>query len=202
MPLATQATLQLSFDQFLENYPDDGRYELINGEIVRILATRRHEDISDFVADTLRAQVQHQQLNYRVSDRIVVCTLTSEGQEQGRHPDVSVVDRNVWEANREAYSALREPLQLAIEVVSTNWEDDYVDKLDEYARLGIPEYWIIDYLALDPRADLGNPKAPCIFVFLLNNQGQYERQKFSGAESIISPTFSELSLTVEQLLQI
>ncbi|PZD74325.1 hypothetical protein C1752_01193 [Acaryochloris thomasi RCC1774] len=202
MTLAAQSKLQLDFDQFLEFYPDGGRYELVNGEIVRILATRRHEDISDFAADVLKAEVRHRQLNYRVSVRIVVCTLTPEGQEQGRHPDVSVVNRNVWEANREAYSALREPLQLAVEVVSTNWEDDYIDKLDEYARLGIPEYWVVDYLALGPRADLGNPKVPSVFVFCLNDQGQYERQKFSGAEPIISQTFPELLLTVEQLLQV
>lgn len=95
MSPATTIALQLNFEQFLENYPDGGRYELVHGAIVRILATRRHEDISDFVTDTLKAEAQRRQLNYRVSDRIVVCTLTPEGQEQGRHPDVSVVDREV-----------------------------------------------------------------------------------------------------------
>jgi Uma2 family endonuclease len=28
-----------------------------------------------------------------------------------------------------------------------NWDNDYIDKLDEYQRLGILEYWIVDYLA-------------------------------------------------------
>ncbi|GAX44610.1 hypothetical protein NIES4075_56290 [Tolypothrix sp. NIES-4075] len=37
---------------------------------------------------------------------------------------------------------LIEPIQLAVEVVSTNWEDDYVDKLDKYQRLGIA--WFLD----------------------------------------------------------
>ncbi len=91
---------------------------------------------------------------------------------------------------------------MAVEVVSTNWEDDYIDKLDEYARLKIPEYWIVDYLALGPRADLGNPKVPSVFVFVLNEQGQYERRQFRGAEPVTSPTFPELSLTIEQLLQV
>ena len=40
------------------------------------------------------------------------------------------------------------PIQLAVEVTSTNWEDDYLDKLEEYQRLGIAEYWIVDYLAI------------------------------------------------------
>jgi Uma2 family endonuclease len=76
----------------------------------------------------------------------VLATLTKDGKEQGRHPDVSVVSLEVWRSNRFAYSALREPIQLAVEVVSTNWEDGYIDKLDEYQRLGIAEYWIVDYL--------------------------------------------------------
>ena len=62
-----------------------------------------------------------------------------------RHPDVSVVDKTIWSANPRAYSALFKPLKLAVEIVSTNWEDDYIDKRDEYQRLGILEYWIIDY---------------------------------------------------------
>jgi Uma2 family endonuclease len=46
-----------------------------------------------------------------------------------------VVDKTVCDSNPAAYSAFVEPLQLAVEVVSTNWEDDYIDKLDEYQRL-------------------------------------------------------------------
>jgi hypothetical protein len=34
----------LTFDNFLAQYPEDGRYELIDGKIVRTLATRQHED--------------------------------------------------------------------------------------------------------------------------------------------------------------
>lgn len=98
---------------------------------------------------------------FRVSGRIVVRT-HSDGRTQGRHPDVSVVDQVLWDSNPLAYSALSEPLQLAVEVVSTNWEDDDVDKLDEYQRLGIKEYWIVDYLAIASRSYLGNPKVPTV----------------------------------------
>lgn len=49
---------KLTFEQFLEQLPDaDGRYELVNGEIVRILATRQHDDIADFIADALNAEL-------------------------------------------------------------------------------------------------------------------------------------------------
>lgn len=201
MTITTQPKKKLSFEQFLEQCPSDGRYELINGEIVRILATRQHEDVADFIADTLKAEVNRLNLNYKVSDRIVLATLTKDGTEQGRHPDMSVVNRDVWRSNRSAYSALGEPIQLAVEVIFTNWEDDYIDKLDEYQRLGIIEYWIVDYLALGSRNYLGNPKVPSVFVYLLDAEGQYQYTRFQCADRIVSHTFPELTLTVEQILQ-
>lgn len=201
MTITTQSKKKLTFEQFLEQYPEDGRYELVDGEIVRILATRQHEDVADFIADALKAEVNRLNLNYKVSDRIVLATFTKDGTEQGRHPDVSVVNRDVWRSNRSAYSALREPIQLAVEVISTNWEDDYIDKLDEYQRLGIPEYWIMDYLALGSRDYLGNPKVPSVFVYLLDAEDRYQYTRFQGGERIASQTFPELTLTVEQILE-
>lgn len=190
----------LSFEQFLEQCPEEGRYELIGGAIVRILATRRHEDVADFIAEAFNDERRRLELPYKVSDRVVLATETGEGQTQGRHPDVSVVDLDLWRANRTAYTALREPIQLAVEVVSSNWEDDYVDKLDEYARLGISEYWIVDYLAIGSRAFLGYPKLPAVFVFLLDEQGVYQMTRFQGGDRILSVTFPELMLSVAQIL--
>lgn len=192
---------KLTFAQFVEQLPDeDGRYELVNGEIVRILATRQHDDVADFIRRQYDKEVERLSLNYRVSDRIVIGTVTCDGKEQGRNPDVSVVDKTIWEVNRAAYSALFEPLQLAVEVVSTNWEDDYIDKLDEYQRLGISEYWIVDYLALGSRNYLGNPKVPTVFVYLLNDN-EYQYTAYRGSDKIVSRTFPQLTLTAEQVFQ-
>ncbi|MBW4623749.1 MAG: Uma2 family endonuclease [Cyanosarcina radialis HA8281-LM2] len=192
---------KLTLAQFVEQLPDrEGRYELVNGEIMRILATRQHEDIADFITRQFDKEVERLSLNYRVSGRIVIGTKTKDGIEQGRNPDVSVVDKLVWESNRSAYSALFEPLEIAVEVVSTNWEDDYVDKLDEYQRFGIREYWIVDYLAIASRSYLGNPKIPAVFVYLLDENGVYRSQIYRGDNRIISATFPELNLTVEQIL--
>ncbi|HEY9781834.1 MAG TPA: Uma2 family endonuclease [Leptolyngbyaceae cyanobacterium] len=195
-----QTTRSITFEEFLESRPEDGRFELVNGEIVRILATRQHDNVAEFISDTFKAEKNRLQMPFRVSGRIVVRTQTSDGKIQGRHPDVSVVDQVIWDSNPFAYSALSEPLQLAVEVVSTNWEDDYIDKLDEYQRLGIQEYWIVDYLAIGPRSYLGNPKVPTVFVHHLVD-GRYQVQSFKESDSIISPTFSELRLTVEDILK-
>ncbi|KYC41210.1 hypothetical protein WA1_03750 [Scytonema hofmannii PCC 7110] len=202
MATPTDQKQKLTFEQFVEQYPEDGRFELVNGEIVRIQATRQHDDVADFIAKQLDKEVDRLSLNYKVSGRITIATVTKDGQEQGRFPDVSVVSLDIWRTNRSAYSALREPLQVAVEVVSTNWEDDYIDKLDEYQRLRIPEYWIADYLAIGSRVYLGKPKVPTVFVYQLDDKGVYQPIAYRGSDRIISPTFPELQLTVDRILSI
>lgn len=191
---------KLKFNEFIAICPEDGIYELVNGEIVKMATTRNHDDVAEFADRQFYRECDRLKLNYVVKRGITIQTTTKEGTEQGRVPDVSVIDRTLWRAERKSYTALESPIQLAVEVVSTNWEDDYVDKLDEYERLGIAEYWIIDYLAIGKREYLGNPKVPTVFVFWLNAQGKYERSQFRGNEQIVSPTFPELVLTAAQVL--
>ncbi len=191
---------KLSFIEFLEQYPDGkGIYELVNGEIVQVETTRADKNVARYLVKCFDRENERLGLDYIVDKDIVVRTVTASGQEQGRNPDVGMVSASLWNSNVLAYGALTEPIQLAVEVVSTNWEDDYVDKLDEYQRLGIAEYWIVDYLAIASRSILGNPKLPTVFVYQLID-GKYQASSFKNSERIISPTFPELQLTVEQIL--
>lgn len=192
---------QLTFEQFITQLPDEeGRYELINGEIMRILPTRRHEDIADFILRQFDKEVERANLNYRVSGRIVIRTENKQGKERGRQPDVTVVDKTAWESHPTAYSALLDAPQLLVEVVSTNWEDDYIDKLEEYQLLGVAEYWVIDYLAIASRSYLGNPKQPTVFVYTLKeDQTCCEMKAYQNDSLIISPTFPDLKLTPQQI---
>lgn len=195
-----QTKTKLTFAEFLEKYPEgSGIYELVNGEIVKVEATRAHKNVARFLVKSFDRESDRLGLDYIVDKDIVLRTVTASGQEQGRNPDLGVVKASVWNSNVRGYGALTEPIQLAVEVTSTNWEDDYVDKLDEYQRLGICEYWIVDYLAIASRAYLGNPKIPTVFVYSLEN-GSYLVQSFTGNERIISKTFPELEITVEQLV--
>ncbi|MBW4675613.1 MAG: Uma2 family endonuclease [Desmonostoc geniculatum HA4340-LM1] len=198
--MKTYTKQKLTFDDFLEQCPEEGLYELVDGEIVEVRATRNHDDVADFILFAFKDDIKRLNLNYVVKNTAVLKTITANGIEQGRKPDVSVIDKDVWRSNRSAYSALEEPIQLAIEVTSTNWEDDYIDKLDEYQRLGITEYWIVDYLAIGSREYLGNPKVPTVFVFLLDAERKYQCTHFRGSERIVSRTFPELALTAEQIL--
>ena len=192
---------KLTFEQFLAQYPEEGeKFELVNGEIVKVQATRAHKNVSRYLVKAFDRESERLGLNYVVDKDIVIRTVNSVGQEQGRMPDVSVVKESIWNANVTAYGALREPIQLAVEVCSTNWDDDYIDKLQEYERLRIAEYWIVDYLAIASRNYLGNPKIPTVFVHQLVDE-KYQVQAFKGDNIIESPTFRELKLTVEKIIK-
>ncbi len=67
--------------------------------------------------------------------------------------------------------------------------------------MGIPEYWIVDYLGLGGRDYIGNPKQPTISIYQLSASGnQYQKPaQFRGSDRTISPTFSSLQLTAEQI---
>ena len=199
--IATEVKKGLSLAEFLEyDFEDEGRYELVNGEIVKLQPTRKHDNIADFVAKQLDREIERLNLNYRVSGRILLRTFNKQGNEQGRFPDISIVDKIKWDANLNAQSVWYEPLELAVEIVSNNWEDDYLDKLEEYQNLGIKEYWIVDYLALGSRNYLGNPKLPSTLVYLLDEKGIYQGKTYQNNEPIISVTFPELKLTMNQIL--
>lgn len=192
--------LDLSFDKFLEQCPEDGRYELVDGKMVKNLATRIHYDVAWLILKSFDREVERLSLNYLVNDVAAVLTTNKNGKEQGRHPDVSVISRDVWRSDRQNHRGIREPIQVAVEVVSTNWEDDYIDKLAEYERLGIPEYWIVDYLAIGSRDYLGEPKLPSVFIFTLDTEGKYQLTRFQNSDRLVSPTFPELNLTVAQIM--
>ena len=87
---------------------------------------------------------------------------------------------------------------LVVEVVSTNWRDDYLTKVRDYEETGIPEYWIVDYLGLGGRRYIGSPKQPTISIYYLV-EGEYQVSQFRGANCIESPMFPELKLTAEQV---
>ncbi|QKQ73815.1 Uma2 family endonuclease [Nostoc sp. TCL240-02] len=191
---------KLTFEEFLEQYPDGyGIYELLNGEIIQVEATRAHKNVARYLMLAFNDEIRRLELDYIADKDVIIKTFTDTGEERGRNPDVSVVSASQWNSNVLAYGALVEPIQLAVEVTSTNWDDDYVDKLDEYQRLGISEFWIVDYLAIASRAYLGNPKLPTVFVYQLV-KGKYQIQKFTGSDRIISTTFPELELTVKEVI--
>jgi len=198
----TQALPQLmTLDAFLDWYPDgEGRYELIDGFIVEMQPTGQHGKISGFIAARFNLELERSQLPYFIPRDCVVKPV--ETNRAGYQPDVIVldeaalVDEPLWEA-RSTITKGRS-VRLIVEVVSTNWRDDYLKKLADYEALGIPEYWVVDYAALGASRYTGQPKQPTLSLYTLVN-GEYQVSQFRQADPILSPTFPELRLTAGQI---
>jgi Uma2 family endonuclease len=125
-------------------------------------------------------------------------------EESGYEPDLIVLDRLSldneprWETG--SIITMGASVRLIVEVVSTNWRDDYFRKASDYEEMGIPEYWIVDYLGLGGKRFIGNPKQPTLSIHQLVEE-EYQVSLFQGNRPIESPGFPELNLTVEQIFQ-
>ncbi|MEH2160230.1 MAG: Uma2 family endonuclease [Nostoc sp.] len=192
----------VTFDQFVAKYPDNTgrRYELYDGVVVEMpQPTGDHEEVIGFVATKITLEYSRLNLRYFIPKTVFVKPIENES---AYSPDVlilnhpNLVNEPLWK--KESTVSQAASISLVIEVVSTNWRDDYLKKYADYEQMGIPEYWIIDYAALGGREFIGKPKQPTILVCSLE-EGEYRVSKFRGDDRIQSPTFPELDLTAEQI---
>jgi Uma2 family endonuclease len=201
--MMTQAfSKPLTFEEFLVWYPEDGRrYELIEGEIVAMRPVGQHELIASFIDAELALEMRRRQLPY-FSSRNTLVKPNRPG--SADLPDMIVLDREVLGLDPywEQYSTISvgSSARLVVEVVSTNWQDDYLRKLADYETLGILEYWIVDYLGLGATRYIGKPKQPTISVYQLV-EGEYQIRQFRGVEQVISAMVPDLALTTAQMFQ-
>jgi Uma2 family endonuclease len=192
----------LIFDEFLARYGDDNRYELIDGEVFELEPTGSHEEVSAFITAKICVQIDGTDLPWFVLQRGLLRPY-SMGMTAFR-PDVAVVDRDelvkepLW--TEQSILTLGSSIKFVAEVVSHNWQNDYARKVEDYAVLGISEYWIVDFAGLGGTRHIGKPKQPTLSIGTLLD-GEYEIQQFRGNQSIISPTFPNLKLTAEQVLR-
>ncbi|BBD57795.1 hypothetical protein NIES2109_05630 [Nostoc sp. HK-01] len=220
----TQTLRQLvTFDEFSAWYPENPqrRYELHDGVIVEMPPpTGDHEEIIGFLMLEISAEIRQLKLPYFLPKTAFVKPLEGES---AYSPDLLILNQpnlvNEPQWKKESTVSQAESIPIVIEVVSqcvawvprfeatdepvrvsTNWRDDYLKKAADYEAVGIPEYWIVNYAALGGRRFIGNPKQPTISVYSLVD-GEYQVQQFRNNERLVSQTFPELNLTVEQIFQ-
>ncbi|MBD2135945.1 Uma2 family endonuclease [Sphaerospermopsis sp. FACHB-1094] len=205
MTIATGIPIQqqlLSFGDFIVRYGDSNRYELIDGEVFDLEPTGYHEEVSAFTTTKICAQIDAIGLNWFVLQRGLL--RPSNLDMTAFRPDVMVIDRNelakelLW--NDQSIITLGSSITFVMEVVSSNWQNDYARKVEDYAILGIPEYWIADYAGLGGTRHIGKPKQPTLSICTLV-KGEYEIQQIRGNQPITSLTFPNLKLTAEQVLK-
>jgi len=193
---------QITFDEFIDWYPENSehRYELHNGVIVKMpKPTGKHSEIAGFLGGELFLQIRQRQLPYFIPKE---CVIKPYPDESGYEPDLIVLDRLAINSEprwaKESIITTGKSVLLVVEIVSTNWQDDYALKLNEYEAMGIAEYWMADYLGLGGRRYIGSPKQPTFSVCQLIN-GEYQISQFKGDECIVSKAFPDFNLTVNQI---
>jgi Uma2 family endonuclease len=190
-----------TFEEFIEWFPNDGkRYELYDGVIVEMPPPKgKHESVVGFLAAQITFQFLQMGLQYRIPKTVFVKT---PGNKSAYSPDIlvqnhaNIANEPLWD--EQSTLIYPESIPLVVEVVSTNWQDDYHKKFADYEVMGIQEYWICDYAALGGRKFIGNPKQPTIFVCELID-GEYQMTPFRGTDCLVSPTFPQLNLTAQQV---
>lgn len=189
---------RVSFEEFIAWYPENSeqRYELHEGVIIEMPKPKgKHSEIAGFLNGMLFVEMTRLKLPLFIPRE---CIVRSVDGESGYEPDVIVLDRQA--VNQEPRWATESiitsgsSVRLVIEVVSTNWQDDYLTKLRDYEALGIPEYWVVDYLGLGGRLHIGYPKQPTVSVYTLV-EGEYEVNRFHAGDLILSQTFPTLALS-------
>ena len=110
-----------------------------------------------------------------------------------RKPDVMVMQPEHLEIARQAILMDMVPPLFVAEIVSPgdestpNYKRDYVWKRQQYAEIGIPEYWIID------------PHRDKVTVLMLVDGG-YEEKVYVNGKKIESGVFPTLAVTADDLL--
>jgi Uma2 family endonuclease len=194
----------VSFDEFIAWYPDNSehRYELHQGKIIEMPKPRgKHSEIAGLLSLEFGLQCRNGQSPCFVPREVIIKPARGE---TGYEPDIIVLNRDslVNEPHWEAASIITggSSVHLIVEVVSSNWRDDYCLKAADYEEMGIPEYWIVDYRGLGGRRFIGDPKLPTLSIYQLW-EGEYQVKQFRGNRYLESRAFPELALTAEQVFQ-
>jgi Uma2 family endonuclease len=192
--MTVAADRQLTLDQYL-NYEDNTgqRYEILNGVLVE-MGTESALNLSiAFVLGIALANVGIP--GYLIGSKHHIAV--SSTQVSVREPDLLVHSKAsyaVVSQKKESLLDYYDPLpSLLVEIVSPgdedscNYQRDYLEKPIEYADRGIPELWIID------------PVREWVLVLILQGNS-YQQTEFTSSDLIVSTAFSQLKLTVEQVL--
>ena len=194
----------LTFEEFLDWDDGSGRsFELSQGVAMPLSEpTAKQEDVVDGLCRLLINHCQSLSLPYVPRQSKQVRLNSSPGEnESSRKADIVVFAKEEWQrmCQSSASAAAYIPPPLVIEVVSTNWRDDYRIKLNEYETLGILEYWIVDYAGLGGIQYIGSPKQPTVTINRLIGD-EYYAERYQGDTIIVSPLFPELELTTLKIV--
>ena len=187
-----------SYQEYLddESLSPEGNYRLLStGELIEVVA---EDDLNRRIAFRLLKA-----LLFAVEDALSECICNGNKEVQvrpvgdrrvNRKPDILVLHPEHLAIAKQAVLPEMVPPLFVAEIVSRggensdNYKRDYSWKRQQYAELGIPEYWIVD------------PHREKITVLVLRD-GTCTDRVYEESHLIVSKVFPTLSITVQNLLE-
>jgi len=132
---------KMTYEEFLAWADEDTLAEWVDGEVVMSSpASSRHQEIVGFLSTVIGMFVRQRELGVAM-----LAPFQMKLPDSGCEPDLIFVAARHVDRLRNTY--LDGPADLAIEVLSPeSVSRDRGEKFYEYARGGVPEYWLIDPL--------------------------------------------------------
>jgi Uma2 family endonuclease len=139
---AMQHPESISFEDFLATLDEDAHAEWVDGQVVPMSpVSERHDAVVGFIYAILRGYVRRKKIAGRVF--LDGFQMKLGAVRSSRVPDVAFVAPERMHALRDTY--LDGPADLAVEVVSPESRTrDRIEKLREYEKAGVRDYWLID----------------------------------------------------------
>src|SRR6266849_1853174 len=184
--MAQPATKLLTFEEFQE-IDLDGRYELVDGQLEELVPPRPfHSWTGGRVFSELDRYLEANEPDAFWGVELDIPTIPFFG----RRPDFAYYSTaDAARIDLAANRVLGVPT-LVVEVVSEEDEArDTVTKREEYARAGIPHYWIVD------------PQRRTVLTLVRRGTAYEVAGEFSGDEVLTSALFPSLALPLTRLFR-
>jgi Uma2 family endonuclease len=170
--------IKMTYEEFLARFDEHAHVEWANGEaIVHMPPTEPHQQVIWLLSTVLGLFVEVRNLGMVLTAPFELLLPTGSS----REPDILFLSREHYDRRDE--KRWKGIADLLIEVQSESTAlYDLREKLLDYQRAGIPEYW-----ALDPR-----PRHRSFRPFLLSASGQYEEAGLNAEgryHSVVVPGF-------------
>lgn len=188
-------TQKLSFADYLalDHSELECRAELIDGELIELPpeAGLNSSIVMFVVSHLLAIGVPFTHIKPYCCE--VQTPVLERGDAANRYPDLVILgDQHLrLIEKRNTITLDMPPPRFVLEVVSpgqTNRQRDYVRKRAQYAAVSIPEYVIVD------------SEVQTVTVLVLGQGSYHEAGCYQGEQRVISPTFPDLTLTVNQIV--
>ena len=134
---------KMTYEEFLAWADEDMWAEWVDGEVIVLTpASRRHQDLTSFLAALLRIFVEVHQLGMVL---FAPFQMKIGPDLSGREPDILFIAREHLNRLHNVY--VDGPADLVVEIISRDSRArDRGEKFYEYEQGGVREYWLLDYL--------------------------------------------------------